>query len=62
MVSRAQHPCEVLNQKVAELGVSPISQARQVGVPQNPASKVILGKPSVIGMLLFTVGTNLKLS
>lgn len=49
MPKRAQHPGEVLKQKLARLGVAPSSLAQQIAVPPNRISQIIAGKRSITG-------------
>ncbi len=46
---RVVHPGEILRDELAELGVSPTTFARQIGVPPNRVSQIIAGKRSVTG-------------
>ena len=49
MFRRAVHPGEVLKDELAEFGVTPTEFARQIDVPANRVSQIILGKRSVTG-------------
>ena len=49
MFRRAVHPGEVLNDELAEFDVTPTEFARQIDVPANRVSQIILGKRSVTG-------------
>ena len=49
MLKRVVHPGEVLKDELGELGVSPTTFARQIGVPPNRVSQIIAGKRSVTG-------------
>ena len=49
MLMRVVHPGEILRDELAELGVSPTTFARQIGVPPNRVSQIIAGKRSVTG-------------
>ncbi len=49
MFRRIVHPGEVLEEELAELGVTPTAFARQVEVPPNRVSQIIAGKRSVTG-------------
>ena len=49
MFRRAVHPGEVLKDKLVEFGVTPTEFARQIDVPANRVSQIILGKRSVTG-------------
>ena len=46
---RVVHPGEILRDELAELGVSPTTFSRQIGVPPNRVSQIIAGKRSVTG-------------
>ena len=47
MFKRAVHPGEILKDELAELGVTPTSFARHIGVPPNRVSQIIAGKRSI---------------
>ena len=49
MFRRAVHPGEVLKDELAEFDVTPTEFARQIDVPANRVSQIILGKRSVTG-------------
>ena len=49
MFRRAMHPGEVLKDELAEFDVTPTEFARQIDVPANRVSQIILGKRSVTG-------------
>lgn len=49
MLKRVVHPGEILRDELAELGVSPTTFARQIGVPPNRVGQIIAGKRSVTG-------------
>lgn len=49
MFRRAVHPGEVLKEELAEFGVTPTEFARQIDVPADRVSQIILGKRSVTG-------------
>ena len=49
MFRRAVHPGEVLKDELAEFDVTPTESARQIDVPANRVSQIILGKRSVSG-------------
>lgn len=48
-MKRVVHPGEILRDELAELGVSPTTFARQIGVPPNRVGQIIAGKRSVTG-------------
>ena len=47
MFKRAVHPGEILKDELEELGVTPTSFARQIGVPPNRVGQIIAGKRAV---------------
>ena len=49
MFRRAVHPGEVLKDELAKFDVTPTEFARQIDVPANRVSQIILGKRSVTG-------------
>ena len=49
MFRRAVHPGEILKDELAEFDVTPTEFARQIDVPANRVSQIILGKRSVTG-------------
>ena len=49
MFRRVVHPGEVLKDELAEFDVTPTEFARQIDVPANRVSQIILGKRSVTG-------------
>ena len=55
MFRRAVHPGEVLKDELEEFGVTPTEFARQIDVPANRVSQIILGKRSVTGDFRFAV-------
>ena len=49
MLKRAVHPGRILQDELAELGVTPTEFARQIDVPANRVSQIINGKRSITG-------------
>ncbi len=49
MFMRAVHPGEILKDELTEVGVTPTTFAREIGVPPNRVSQIIAGKRSVTG-------------
>lgn len=49
MFRRAVHPGRVLEDELAEMGVTQATFARQIEVPPNRVSQIIAGKRSVTG-------------
>lgn len=49
MFSRAVHPGTILQDELAEIGITPTEFARQIDVPPNRISQIIRGKRSVTG-------------
>ena len=49
MFRRAVHPGRVLEDELAEMGVTQATFARQIDVPPNRVSQIIAGKRSVTG-------------
>ncbi|MCY3849429.1 MAG: hypothetical protein OXF75_01340 [Acidimicrobiaceae bacterium] len=49
MLRRVVHPGEVLKGELDELGITPTESARQIAVPANRMSQIIVGKRSVTG-------------
>ena len=49
MFRRTVHPGEILKDELAELGVTPTTFAREIGVPPNRVSQIIAGKRSITG-------------
>ncbi|MEW5425082.1 HigA family addiction module antitoxin [Amorphus sp. 3PC139-8] len=49
MLARAVHPGLVLQDELAELGITPTEFARQIDVPANRVSQIIAGKRSITG-------------
>jgi antitoxin HigA-1 len=45
----AIHPGQILAEELAEVGVSPTELARQLSVPANRISQIILGKRAISG-------------
>ena len=56
MLKRVVHPGEILRDELAELGVSPTTFARQIGVPPNRVGQIIAGKRSVTGDTALRLG------
>ena len=56
MLKRVVHPGEILKDELAELGVSPTTFARQIGVPPNRVGQIIAGKRSVTGDTALRLG------
>ena len=56
MMNRAVHPGEILIEELAEIGVSPTELARQIDVPPNRISQIVLGKRSVTGDTALRLG------
>ena len=56
MVKRAVHPGEILQDELAELGVTPTALARDIGVPPNRISQIIAGKRAVTGDTALRLG------
>ncbi len=53
---RAVHPGEVLQDELAEFGVTPTAFARQIEVPPNRISQIIAGRRSVTGDTALRLG------
>ena len=49
MFKRVVHPGEILKDELEELGVTPTAFARQIDVPPNRISQIIVGKRSITG-------------
>ena len=49
MFRRAVHPGEILEEELAERGISPSAFALRIGVPPNRVSQIIAGKRAVTG-------------
>ena len=49
MFKRAVHPGEILEEELAELGVTPADFARQIKAPPNSISRIIAGEGSITG-------------
>ena len=49
LFKRAVHPGVILKDELAELGVTPTEFARQIDVPPNRISQIIVGKRSITG-------------
>ena len=49
MFKRAVHPGLILKDELDELGISPTEFARQIDVPPNRVSQIIVGKRAVTG-------------
>ena len=49
MLKCAVHPGEILRDELAELSVSQTEFARQINVPPNRISQIIMGKRSITG-------------
>ena len=56
MFRRAVHPGEILQDELAELGVTPTALARDIGVPPNRVSQIIAGKRAVTGDTALRLG------
>jgi len=56
MLMRALHPGEVLKEELEALGVSPTALARQIAVPANRVSQIILGTRAVKGDTALRLG------
>ena len=56
MLKRVVHPGEILQEELAELGVSPTAFARQIDAPPNRISQIIAGKCSVTGDMALRFG------
>ncbi|WNJ92708.1 HigA family addiction module antitoxin [Bosea sp. 685] len=52
----AIHPGEILAEELAELSVTPTELARQIKVPPNRLSQIILGKRGVSGDTALRLG------
>ncbi len=52
----AIHPGEILQDELAEIGVSPAELARQLDVPGNRVSQIINGKRSITGDTALRLG------
>jgi antitoxin HigA-1 len=52
----ALHPGSVLAEELRELEVTPTSLARQINVPANRVSQIILGKRSITGDTALRLG------
>ena len=49
MLKQAVHPGRILQDELAELGITPTEFARQINVPANRISQIINGKRSITG-------------
>ena len=56
MLRRVVHPGVVLKDELAEFGVTPTEFARQIDVPPNCISQIIVGKRSVTGDTALRLG------
>ena len=56
MLKRVVHPGEILQEELAELGVSPTAFARQIDVPPNRICQIIAGKRSITGDTALRLG------
>ena len=49
MLKRVVHPGEILSDELTEFGITPTAFARQINVPPNRISQIIVGRRSVTG-------------
>ena len=56
MFKRAVHPGEILKDELDEVGVTPVSFARQINLSSNLVSQIIAGKHSVTGDIALRFG------
>ena len=56
MLRRVVHPGEVLKGELDELGITPTELARQIAVPANRVSQIVVGKRSVTGDTALRLG------
>ena len=56
MLKRAVHPGRILQDELAELGVTPTEFARQIDVPANRVGQIINGKRSITGDITLRFG------
>ena len=56
MLKRAAHPGVILNEELAETGVTLTELARQIDVPANRMSQIINGKRSITGDTALRLG------
>lgn len=56
MFMRDVHPSAVLNDELAEIRITPAILARELDVPPNRSSQIIVGKRSIMGDTALRLG------